>query len=132
MSYVLRVMFRLFHLEIWGNKFISLQRCSAITFSGAAEEASKVFGNVASQRLQKTSVALRINFSEGATIDQLTDSDKTSKDTSLWQTEHVPGENQQDLKIKQLGTDILPDTDRQLNRNGWDLNTPSPMLPQVI
>ncbi|CAE5967487.1 unnamed protein product [Arabidopsis arenosa] len=100
---------------------------------GAAEEASTVFGNVASQRLQKTCVEQRINFSEGATVDQLTDSDKASKDTSLWQTEHFPGENQQDLKIKQQpGADIPPDTDRQLNTNGWDLNTPSPVLSQVM
>ncbi|KAG7582171.1 Tetratricopeptide-like helical domain superfamily [Arabidopsis suecica] len=100
---------------------------------GAAEEASAVFGNVASQRLQKTCVEQRINFSEGATVDQLTDSDKASKDTSLWQTEHFPGENQQDLKIKQQpGADIPPDTDRQLNTNGWDLNTPSPVLSQVM
>ncbi|KAG7577466.1 Tetratricopeptide repeat [Arabidopsis thaliana x Arabidopsis arenosa] len=100
---------------------------------GAAEEASTVFGNVASQRLQKTCVEQRTNFSEGATVDQLTDSDKASKDTSLWQTEHFPGENQQDLKIKQQpGADIPPDTDRQLNTNGWDLNTPSPVLSQVM
>lgn len=116
-----------------GNKFISLQWRSAITFSGAAEEASTVFGNVASQRLQITCVEQRINFSEGATVNQLTDSDKASKDTSLWQTEHFPGENQEDLKIKQQpGADIPPDTDRQLNTNGWDLNTPSPVLSQVI
>ncbi|ESQ48300.1 hypothetical protein EUTSA_v10021943mg [Eutrema salsugineum] len=103
---------------------------------GAAEEASTVFGNVAAQRLQKACVSQRINFSEGETIDQLTDSDKASKDASLGQTEHVPGENQQDLKIKQLGPDIPPDTDKQRNSsshsNGWDLNTPSPVLSQVL
>ncbi|EFH55958.1 hypothetical protein ARALYDRAFT_345526 [Arabidopsis lyrata subsp. lyrata] len=93
---------------------------------GAAEESSTVFGNVASQRLQKTCVEQRINFSEGATIDQLT------KDTSLSQTEHFPGENQQDLKTKQQpGADIPPDTDRQLNTNGWDLYTPSQVLLQA-
>ncbi|XP_019102195.1 PREDICTED: cell division cycle protein 27 homolog A-like isoform X2 [Camelina sativa] len=99
---------------------------------GAAEEASTVFGNVAFQRLQETFVTQRINFSEGANINQLTDSDKASRDTSLWRTEHVPGENQQDLKIRQLGADIPPDTDRQLNTNGWDLNTPSPVISQVL
>lgn len=137
MSYVfISFIFRLFQLEIWDNRFISFIRRSAITFAGAAEEASTVFGNVASQRLQKTCVAQRINFSEGAITDQTTDSDKASKDASLWQTEHVSGENQQDLKIKQLGADIPPDTDRQHNSsshtNGWDLNTPSPVLSQVI
>ncbi|XP_019092572.1 PREDICTED: cell division cycle protein 27 homolog A-like isoform X2 [Camelina sativa] len=99
---------------------------------GAAEEASTVFGNNAFQRLQETFVTQRINFSEGANIDQLTDFDKASRDTSLWRTEHVPGENQQDLKIRQLGADIPPDTDRQLNTNGWDLNTPSPVISQVL
>ncbi|VVA97829.1 unnamed protein product [Arabis nemorensis] len=103
---------------------------------GAAEEASTVFGNAASQLLQKTCVAQRIHCSERAFIDQLTNSDKASKDTSLWQTEHDPGENQQDLKTKQLGADILPVTDKKLNssshRNGWDTNTPSPVLPQVL
>lgn len=103
-----------------------------ITFSGAAEEASTVFGNVASQRLQKTCVEQRISFSEGATIDQITDSDKALKDTGLSQTEHIPGENQQDLKIMQQPGDIPPNTDRQLSTNGWDLNTPSPVLLQVI
>ncbi|KAJ0264229.1 Cell division cycle protein 27 A [Hirschfeldia incana] len=103
---------------------------------GVAEEASAVFGNVASQRLQKTCVSERINFSEGETKDQLIVSDKASKDTNVWQPEHVPGENQQDLKIKQLGEEIPPDTDKQRNgsshTNGWDLNTPSPVLPQVL
>ncbi|XP_018488588.2 cell division cycle protein 27 homolog A isoform X2 [Raphanus sativus] len=103
---------------------------------GVAEEASTVFGNVAAQRLQKTHVPQRINFSEGETKDQLIDSDKASKDISVWQTEHVPGENQQDLKVKQLGAEIPPDTDNQRNAsshtNGWDLNTPSPVLPQVL
>ncbi|CAA0382624.1 unnamed protein product [Arabidopsis thaliana] len=99
---------------------------------GAAEEASTVFGNVASQRLQKTCVEQRISFSEGATIDQITDSDKSLKDTGLSQTEHIPGENQQDLKIMQQPGDIPPNTDRQLSTNGWDLNTPSPVLLQVM
>ncbi|KAG2305976.1 hypothetical protein Bca52824_025724 [Brassica carinata] len=103
---------------------------------GVAEEASTVFGNAASQRLQKTCVSKRIKFSEGETRDQLIDSNKASKDTSVWQTEHVPGENQQDLKVKQLGAEIPPDTDKQRNgsshTNGWDLNTPSPVLPQVL
>ncbi|EOA33148.1 hypothetical protein CARUB_v10016489mg [Capsella rubella] len=99
---------------------------------GAAEEASTVFGNVALQRLQETCVTQSKNFSEGANTDRLTDSDKASKDTGLWRTEHVPGENQQDLKIRQLGADIPPDTDRQLSTNGWDLNTPSPVISQVL
>ncbi|CAH8316165.1 unnamed protein product [Eruca vesicaria subsp. sativa] len=103
---------------------------------GAAEEASMVFGNVAAQRLQKTSISQRIKFSEGETRDQLRDSNKASEDTSVWQTEHVPGENQQDLKVKQPGAEIPPDTDKQPNgsshTNGWDLNTPSPVLPQVL
>lgn len=95
-----------------------------------------VFGNVAAQRLQKTNVSQRINFSEGETRDHLIDSDKVSKDTSVWQTEHVSGENQQDLKAKQLGAEIPPDSDKQCNgsshTNGWDLKTPSPVLTQVI
>ncbi|KFK38984.1 hypothetical protein AALP_AA3G185000 [Arabis alpina] len=103
---------------------------------GAAEEASAFFGNAASQRLQKTCVAQRINLSEEASIVQLTDYDKPLNDTSLWQTEHDPGENQQDLQIKQLGADIPPNTDKKLNSsshtNGWDTNTPSPVLPQVL
>ncbi|CAN7001066.1 unnamed protein product [Brassica rapa subsp. trilocularis] len=103
---------------------------------GAAGDASVVFGNVAAQRLQKTNVSQRINFSEGESRDQLIDSDKASKDTSVWQTEHVSGENQQDLKVKQLGAEILPDSDKQCNgsshTNGWDLKTPSPVLTQVL
>ncbi|KAL0707621.1 hypothetical protein Bca4012_074047 [Brassica carinata] len=103
---------------------------------GAAEDASMVFGNVAAQRLQKTNVSQRINFSEGETRDHLIDSDKVSKDTSVWQTEHVSGENQQDLKAKQLGAEIPPDSDKQCNgsshTNGWDLKTPSPVLTQVL
>ncbi|CAN6886401.1 unnamed protein product [Brassica oleracea] len=103
---------------------------------GAAEDASMVFGNVAAQRLQKTNVSQRINFSEGETRDHLIDSDKVSKDTSVWQTEHVSGENQQDLKVKQLGAEIPPDSDNQCNvsshTNGWDLKTPSPVLTQVL
>ncbi|KAF8062851.1 hypothetical protein N665_1191s0006 [Sinapis alba] len=103
---------------------------------GAAEEASTVFGNVAAQRLQKTNVSQTINFSEGEIRDQLIDSDKALKDTIVWQTEHVPGEKQQDMKVKQLGAEIPPDTDKQRNgsshTNGWDLNTPSPVLTQVL
>ena len=119
-------------IRIWDSRFIYC----AITLSGAAEEASVVFGNVAAQRLQKTNVSQRINFSGGETMDQLIDSDKASKDTSVWQTEHVLGENQQDLKVKQLGEEIPPDSDKQCNgsshTNGWDLKTPSPVLTQVI
>lgn len=119
-------------IRIWDSTFIY----SAITLSGAAEDASMVFGNVAAQRLQKTNVSQRINFSEGETRDHLIDSDKVSKDTSVWQTEHVSGENQQDLKVKQLGAEIPPDSDKQCNvsshTNGWDLKTPSPVLTQVI
>lgn len=129
-------MFWLLQLEIWDKRFIYCLWRFFITFSGAAEEASTVFGNVSFQRIQKTCVPQKVNFSEGAIIDQLTDSDKASKDASLWQTEHVPGENQQDLKIKQLGPDIPPDTYRQLTNssltNLWDLKTPSPVLSQVI
>ncbi|CAH2053554.1 unnamed protein product, partial [Thlaspi arvense] len=103
---------------------------------GAAEEASTVFGNVAAQRLHNDCVSHRINFSERESLNELRDSDKASKDTSLWQTEHVQGESQQDLKTKQLGADIPPDTDKQRNSsshtNGWDLNTPSPVLSQVL
>ncbi|KAL1199463.1 Cell division cycle protein-like protein [Cardamine amara subsp. amara] len=103
---------------------------------GAAEEASTVFSNVSSHCLQKTCVAQKVSFSEGAIIDQLTDSDKASKDARLWQTEDAPGESQQDLKIKQFGPDIPPDTYRQLNNsshtNVWDLKTPSPVLSQVL
>lgn len=122
--YFTSFMFRLFQPEIWDKRLISFIRRSAVIFSGAAEEASTVFGNVAGKRLQEICVSLRINSSEGETnaIEQRTDSDKASKDTSLWQPEHVPEENQQDLVTKQLGVDT----------NGWDLNTPSPVLSQVI
>ncbi|CAN8259119.1 unnamed protein product [Cochlearia groenlandica] len=101
---------------------------------GAAEEASTVFGNVAAQRLQNICVSQRTNFSEEATLDQLTDSYKASKDAGFWKIEHVPGENQE--KIKQLGEDIASDTNIKFNSsshtNGWDSNTPSPVLPQVL
>ncbi|CAA7056579.1 unnamed protein product [Microthlaspi erraticum] len=106
---------------------------------GAAEEASTVFGNVAAQRLQMTCVSQRINFSEGETntIDQRTDSDKAStKDTSLWQPEDVPEENQQNMETKQLAVDIPSGIDKAHNSashtNGWDLNTPSPVLLQAL
>ncbi|KAL1218038.1 Cell division cycle protein-like protein [Cardamine amara subsp. amara] len=76
----------------------------------AAEEASSVFGNVASRCLRKTCIAQKVNFSEEEFRDHLTDSDKASKDASLWETEHAPGENQQDPTIKYLEPYIPQDT----------------------